>query len=346
MNLIDHLKATAGLDSAALGVLFALFGLATLFFFIVTPALFFVTHLERKLTADLQARVGPNRAGWAGLSQSLADLLKLLQKQGSQRPLILSWSTVETIALFSSLAVLPLGSAFLFLDPDMGAFLPVFSLCVFSLASVLQSLKSGEIRGNVGAIRGAAQFITGIVPAVLALGAVGVRAGGFRWSVIVSSQASHAMDWSIWTDPFQFLAFLVFVSSGLVILGVPPLHSAYSEVELNGGLSSSEFGHRLGVFRLSRMFAIFFWALISTSLFLGGWAGFTSFDAPFAAALEVLWVLVKALFLLFGVLLIARTIPRVRSDQVTDFTWRVITPMALLSLVGTAFWTLGKEWMK
>jgi len=322
--------------------LFGLVKLAITFGLLIIPSLFFMTHFERKLSADLQARVGPNRAGWAGATQSIADLLKLLQKDTRQKQPRWSWPTLQVVALFSILSVLPLGSSVLLLDTGMSGFLPFFSFSVYVLASVFYGLEQKKMEGGLSGLRVGAQFVSGLFPAMTALMAAGIRAGGFRWSDFVASQSSHLFGWAIFSDPFQFLAFVVFVASGLVILGVPPLHSGYSEVELRGGVTSFYSGSELGLFRVSRLFAAFYWAVFSTTLFLGGWSGLGELAPPVAGFAEVVWVLMKSFGLLFIILLVARSTPRVRADQVTDFAWKILCPLGLVALLGTAAWNAGR----
>lgn len=341
-------RAIFGLDSAPAWWV-ATLGLACTYWLVIIPSAAAISYFDRKLGADFQARVGPNRAGPSGALQPFADFLKLLQKRalkshGWRESL---WFGIHTMALYSTVAVLPLGSLALFVDTDMSAFIPFWAALVLAMGTMLLGLSQETVPGWFGGVRVAAQAVTGALPALVSLICVGVKAGGFRWSAIAGSQGFSPFSWTIFSDPFQCLAAVIFLVSGLVLLSIPPMDAGLSMADLHGGVGSHLFGRRLVLFRLGRFYGFFLWAEIAVVLFLGGWAlpsGLTEALRENEALwllqlLELIWVLLKTYLLMLLVIWVARVNPRSRVDQVTDFAWKVLSPFSLFALIGTALWS-------
>lgn len=316
--------------------------------FVIVPSGALMSYFERKLSADLQARVGPNRAGPIGILQPVADLLKLLQKEARGRWYWKEniWLGVHTMALYSTLAVLPLGSMALLVDTEMSAFLPFWSALVLALGTMLLGLSQDSVPGWFGGIRVAAQTLAGSFPALVTLLCVGVRAGSFRWSVLADSQGFTPWTWTLMSNPFQFVAFGVFVMSGLVLLAIPPLDGGMSMSDIHGGVSSHLHGRRLSLFHFGRFYGFFFWSVITVVLFLGAWALPSNLVSSFKASgafqilafIELIWLLAKTFILMLLITWVAKVNSRGRVDQITDFTWRVLSPFSLAALVGASLW--------
>ncbi|MDR3607473.1 MAG: NADH-quinone oxidoreductase subunit H [Oligoflexia bacterium] len=323
-------------------------GLLGVYAVVIFPSVALMSWLERKLIADFQARVGPNRAGPAGFFQPIADLLKLLQKDTryhwSWREGL--WLAVHTMALYSTVAVIPLGSSLIFVNTDMSAFLPFWAALVLALGTMLLGFSQKSVNGWFGGVRVGVQALAGALPALVCMLCAGVRAGSFRWTDLASSQGGLPLGWTAFSNPFQFVAFVVFVASGLVLLSIAPTSGGLSRIDLHGGVSAELSGRRLSLFRLGRFYVFFLWSVIAVVIFLGAWilpgnlAEIISQQiGPFSlAVIELVCVLVKAYALMMGVVWLSRVVPHGRVDQITNFAWRVLSPFSLAALMGAAIW--------
>ena len=341
-------KHTVGLPEGTPQWLVAAVALILVFSFVVLPSAAAISYLDRKLSADLQARVGPNRAGPAGILQPIADLLKLLQKQGGAgfKTSDTVWIAFQTMALYSTLALLPLGSLVLIVDTDMSVFLAFWATLLLSLGTLLMGLGQRSVPGWLGGMRVAAQASAASFPALLAVLCAGMRAGGFSWSAMIAAQGFSPLHWAALTNPFEFIAWVVFVISGLVLLNISPLDGGHGIQDLQGGVSSRLSGRRLSLVKLGRFYGFFLWSVMAVVLFLGGWSIPVSlFDAlreveawRTLQLLELAVLLLKTFALMITISMVGTVTPRLRSDQITDFCWKVLSPFALSALAGTALW--------
>jgi NADH-quinone oxidoreductase subunit H len=341
-------KSGIGLPTGTPLWVVAAIGIFLIYVLVIFPSGAIVSLVDRKLSADFQARVGPNRAGPAGILQPLADLLKFLQKEPSrewnwQETL---WLGIHTMALYSTVAVLPLGSAAILVNTDMSAFLPFWSALVLALGTMLMGFSQGTVSGWFGGVRLAAQALAGAFPALICVLCAGIRAGSFRWAAFASVQGASPLHWTATTNPFQFIAMIVFIAAGLVMMNVPPMDGGLSETDLHGGVSSDLSGRRLSLFRLGRFYGFFFWCQITVVLFLGAWTLpnwlieriSDGSEHVLREVIELLWLLFKTYALMIVLIWIARVNPRARVDQTTDFSWKVLSPFSLGALIGAALW--------
>ena len=327
--------------------LVASLGLILIYLVVILPSSVLIAYLDRKLGADFQARVGPNRSGPAGIFQPVADFLKLLQKdavrRGNKEKI---WLALQSMALYSTVAVLPLGSLCLLVDTDMSSFLPFWAALLVALGTLFLGFSQKTAAGWLGGVRVAAQAMAAAFPALVSILCAGVKVGGFRWSLFAKAQGAIPFFWTAFSNPFQFVAFVVFVISGLILLGIPPMDAPLSNPDLQGGISSRFFGRNLGLFQLGRFYSFFLWSVIAVVLFLGAWilpeslvnALNESQNFQALQILELLWLLGKTFGLMILVIWVARVNPRSRVDQITDFAWKILSPSAIGALVGASLW--------
>jgi NADH-quinone oxidoreductase subunit H len=321
---------------------------------VLVPSAGVINYVNRKFAADLQARVGPNRAGPAGMLQPLADFLKAIQKEFDSESLtfwqsVLFW--IQSVALYSTIAILPMGSLILTVDTDMGVFLAFWAALVMALMGLFLGLEQGTVPAWLSAVRLAVQGVAGTFPAVLALFCAGMQAGGLRWSQLIAAQGASPLSWMICRNPFEWLAFLVFVVSGMVLYSVAPMDSGLSRPDILGGISSPLLGRRRALFSFGRFYGFFLWCVIASALFLGGWSIpesvrdslMDSGSSTVVVALELITVLMKSYLLMIAANLIAKVNPRGRVDQITDFSWKVLSPAALATVILSALWVSGRQ---
>lgn len=327
--------------------------LLLLFSVVIVPGSWIFSYVERKLSADLQARIGPNRTGFGGFFQPLADLLKLLGKNVSRStsepyPGGGLWLVLRVFVLFASLATLPLSSGFLLMNSSMSVFLPLLALVLLGFVSLYSGVTHSRSEPVLGALRIGAQTLSGALPALLAILAAAMETGSYRWGAFHEVQGFLPYDWVAFASPFAFLSFFIFSLSGLVILGIPPLDSPFSRMELGGGMTGPMAGYRVAIYQITRFYGFLLWAVCATAIFLGGWNLPGGLEDLYRSELffltrqvsEALLVLCKSLVLMLAIVLLGKVTPRIRVDQITRFCWIVLTPTALLSLMGSVLWVV------
>ncbi|MCB2187931.1 MAG: NADH-quinone oxidoreductase subunit NuoH [Deltaproteobacteria bacterium] len=291
---------------------------------------------ERKLLARLQIRLGPNRAGWHGVLQPLADIVKLLTKEdlvprGADRVLFLLAPAVTALTAFVIAAVVPWGPPLVLfgrpvplvvLDLNVGALyvLAFSSLGVYGVA--LGGWASNSKYSLLGGLRAAAQMISYELPLGLALAPVILLAGSFNLREIVDAQSGL---------PFaltQPVAFVIFLLAAFAEAKRIPFDLPEAENELMAGFHTEYSGLRFGLYFLGEYVNMIVLGALVTVFFLGGWHG------PWLPA--PLWFLLKVFAVVFFMIWVRGTLPRLRWDQLMGLCWKVLTPLALVNLVITA----------
>lgn len=294
---------------------------------ILFPLSFLFSFAERKLVADLQARVGPNRAGAHGLLQAPADLLKELARTAPQRPTRRKsfWQGVFVIALYSSLGALPLGADLIAVDSEISALLPLLSFSVAVLAMTLTGLESHRYEEMLASLRQGYQHWSALIPALVSVLAVGIVAESLDWRRIGEAQSAGLITALVFQQPLLLFAFGSFQLSGMILLGVPPFQAARTGRALQDAQ---------GIGAFHEFYAFFAWCILSAALFLGGWEFLgLSEPGPVRSAIGIASVLFKAGVLFLGSKVVARALPQLRQDQMTDFAWKVLSPLAIGTLV-------------
>jgi len=311
---------------------------------VISVLMLFVAYLtlaERKILGRLQVRFGPNRVGPYGLLQPIADGIKSFTKEdiipaNADKPLFV---LAPMIALFSALslfAVIPFGGTvhvfgravkLVIGDVDIGL------LFVFAFATlgeygiVLGGWSSGNKYGVLGSLRAAAQMISYEVSLGLICMGTLILAGSLRLSDVVEAQAH------IWFVVYQPFAFLLYLVAGLAEINRTPFDMPEAESELACGFNIEYSSMKFALFFMAEYAHMVAVAALATTLFLGGWLGPFSSTMP---GLGPLWFFIKVCVLVFFFIWERGTFPRLRYDQIMQFGWKVLFPLALANVVVTA----------
>lgn len=283
--------------------------------------------VERRMLALWQDRYGPNRVGPFGLLQVAADMIKIFFKEDwippfADKKIFVLAPTIIMISILVSFAIIPFAPGILVTDLNIGLlfFLAMSSLGAYSL--VLGGWASNSKYSLLGALRGSAQMISYEVFMGLSLMGVVIMAGSFNMSDIVLAQKK------IWFFIPQFLGFVVFFISGLAETHRLPFDLPEAESELIAGYHSEYSGMKFGMFFVGEYLGITLISALTTTLFFGGWLGF-SFLPP------VVWFLLKMFAFILVFILLRASLPRPRYDQLMSFGWKILLPLSLLNLLVT-----------
>jgi NADH-quinone oxidoreductase subunit H len=311
--------------------------LGMVFFVILTLAAYLV-FAERKILAWIQDRKGPNRVGPFGLLQPLADLIKLLTKEdvvpaAADRWLFYLAPAMAAIPAILTFAVIPFGAPLtiagrplplLVADLNVGLlfFLALSSIAVYGVA--IGGWASNSKYSLLGGIRGLAQLISYELPMGLSLVPVVMLARSFSLTEIVAAQRDLPF---IVYQPLAFAIFLISIAAECKRI---PFDLPEAEGELVAGFHSEYSGMRFGLFFVGEYINIIVLGGLATTFFLGGWQG------PYL--LPVVWFSFKTLLFAFFFIWMRGTLPRLRYDQLMHLGWKVLTPLALLNILATAWW--------
>jgi|GEM_PF-3596466 len=309
--------------------------------FFIIPIVYLHGYIERKFAGDLQARVGPNRVGPAGALQGLADAIKLMQKgrPGELGRAEVFWFSCQIASLHLALAALPVAKELLLSDPDLGILIPLWGFAVLSVNAMMAGSARGRLQGVLFSVRTATQATLGLMPAVFVICSVAVHAGGFSWQAVLDAQGAFPFSWSLFANPFLFVGFFVFIVAGMIILSLPPFASSWGDSDLQRGQAGVA-GVGMAIMAVIRMQGRLIWSVMVASLFLGGWRLPGDSHGAFWG-LQMMVVGVKALFILLIISVIGAVMPRIRVDHVNELSWRVLGPVSLICLIGSALWSAG-----
>jgi NADH-quinone oxidoreductase subunit H len=311
--------------------------------------------LERKLSAWMQDRVGPNRVGPLGLLQPLADGVKLLLKEEVipdhvDRLLFLMAPGISVFTALLAFAVVPFGPVDDPAIPDFIRFIIapgidiglVFIFAVGSLAVygiVLGGWASNNKYSALGALRASAQVVSYEIPLGMSVLGIALLSGSLNLENIMHQQISGGLlGWNIW---FQPLAALMFFTASLAEANRLPFDLAECEQELVGGWHTEYSALKWALFFLGEYTHMITISFLTSIMFFGGWhfPGIAEPDSAYTGAWIVkLAVLGTKAFLFIWVIIMLRwTIPRFRFDQLMELAWRVMIPLSLANLLMVMF---------
>jgi len=311
---------------------------------ITTGWVAYATYLERKISAFMQARLGPMRVGPWGLLQPIADGIKLLTKEDfipedADRWIFFVAPYIAVVAAFIVMAVVPFGPDWAVItDVNIGVLFVLAVSSVGVLALILAGWSSNSKYALMGALRSSAQMVSYEVSMGMAIIGALMFARTLSLSGVVNAQASN----SIWFVFYQPIGFMIFLVSGIAENNRAPFDLPEAESELVAGFHTEYSGFRWSLFFMAEYAAMVVVTAVATTLYLGGWyfpwvykieiAGFHSLYV----AVSVFVFLAKAGLLLYLYFWLRWTLPRFRYDQLMDLGWKWMLPAALINIVVTA----------
>jgi NADH-quinone oxidoreductase subunit H len=293
-----------------------------------------LTWVERRLLGFLQDRLGPNRVGWQGSLQIVADMIKILFKQDwtprfSDRVVFVVAPVIVMATVLLAFAVIPFTPGFgIAADMNIGLlfFLGLTSLSVYGV--VLAGWASNSKFSLLGGLRAAAQMISYEVFMGLAVVGVVMLAGSFNLTDIVHAQRN------LWNVVPQCLGFVLFLIAGIAEAHRLPFDLPEGENELGAGFHTEYSSMKFGMFFVGEYAGIVLISAMTVVLYFGGWYG------PFLP--PALWFALKTGAFIFFFILLRAALPRPRYDQLMSYGWKLMLPLAVLNLAITGGVILGR----
>ena len=305
----------------------------------------YATYLERKISAFMQARLGPMRVGPWGLLQPIADGLKLLTKEdfipeNADRWIFFVAPYIAVVAAFIVMAVVPFGPDWAVItDVNIGVLFVLAVSSVGVLALILAGWSSNSKYALLGALRSSAQMVSYEVSMGMAIIGALMFARTLSLSGVVAAQASN----SIWFFFYQPIGFFIFLISGIAENNRAPFDLPEAESELVAGFHTEYSGFRWSLFFMAEYAAMVVVTAVATTLYLGGWYFPFVYRLTEARGFHNAYVVIslivfltKAGLLLYLYFWLRWTLPRFRYDQLMDLGWKWMLPAALINVVVTA----------
>lgn len=298
-----------------------------------------VMYAERKVIGFLHARIGPNRLGFAGVLQPVADVIKLLQKeiifpQNANRYLYIIAPMLAIAPSFAAWAVIPFAPHWVVANINAGTLylLAMTSLGIYGI--ILGGWASNSKYALLGAMRAAAQMISYELAMGFAIVGVLMAANTIKLQNIILSQSGGIWHW--YFIPL-FPLFLVYWISGVAETNRAPFDVSEGESEIVAGFHVEYAGMSFAIFFLAEYANMILISAIASIFFLGGWLSpfdhIPALQQAFAWVPAVVWLLLKMSIFLFVFLWIRATFPRYRYDQIMRLGWKVLIPVTLVWLV-------------
>ncbi len=319
--------------------------------FALLTAFAYMTLIERRVVAKMQGRLGPNRAGPAGMFQPVADALKMAFKEQiipsqAKKAIYLLSPTISVVVALCAFAVVPVGNSWIegktsVWDPVIGDInvgllwiLSISSLAVYGI--VLGGWSSGNRYSLLGSLRSAAQMVSYETSLGLALSGVLMWSGTLSMVGIVQAQR-HMGIWFILAQPLGFFLYLI---AGVAEVNRAPFDLPEAEQELTAGYLTEYSGLRWSLYQMAEYINMNTVSAVASTLFLGGWSFFGLERIP---VLSIVFFLVKVAIFLFLFIWLRATLPRIRYDRLMRLGWQLLLPLAVLNAVITAI-TVALDW--
>ncbi|MBZ0069312.1 MAG: NADH-quinone oxidoreductase subunit NuoH [Thiobacillus sp.] len=290
----------------------------------------YLTYAERKIIGWMQVRIGPNRVGFQGLLQPIADGLKLLMKEiiipsGANKGLFILGPILVLAPALAAWAVIPFTDTLVLSNINAGLLyvMAITSMGVYGV--IIAGWASNSKYAFLGAMRSAAQIVSYEIAMGFALVGVLMASQSLNIIDIVQGQAGGVHQWYIWP---LFPLFVVYLVAGVAETNRAPFDVAEGESEIVAGFHVEYSGMAFAVFFLAEYANMILVAALTTLMFLGGWLSPVTFLPD-----GIVWWLLKTGFVLFLFLWFRATFPRYRYDQIMRLGWKVFIPITIVWIV-------------
>jgi len=296
----------------------------------------YLTYAERKVIGYMQVRLGPNRVGYAGLLQPIADALKLIMKEviipsQSNVYLFLIAPVLAIAPAIAVWAVIPFDDGMVIADINAGLLyiLAISSIGVYGI--VIAGWASNSKYAFLGALRSSAQKVSYEIAMGFALVTVIMTAGSMNLTDIVMGQQGGMLSW-YWIPLLPM--FVVYFISGVAETNRAPFDVAEGESEIVAGFHVDYSGMTFAVFFLAEYAMMILISFLTAIMFMGGWLspfeGIPGLETLFSFVPGLAWLALKVFFLLFVFLWFRATFPRYRYDQIMRLGWKILIPLTIL----------------
>lgn len=315
----------------------------------------FAVWLERKVSAHMQDRLGPMRVGWHGWLQTIADLIKLIQKEdilakANDKPLFNLAPVLVFAGTYAAFAAIPFSSYYIGSNLDLGIFF-IIGISGLVVAGILMAGWSSNNKYSLlGAMRAAAQIVSYEIPTILVVLTVVMITRTMNLHTLSEMQTGYFWNWYIFGGPgtglekflfipLMIIGFLVIYTSSLAEVNRTPFDIPEAESELVSGYHTEYSGMKFAMFFLAEYANMFAVSAIVTALFLGGYQspiGYlgNSLGAAWLIPFEqFFWFAFKGAFFVFVQMWLRWTLPRLRVDQLMALCWKYLIPIAFVNLI-------------
>ncbi len=326
-------------------------GLLVLMLF-VAPFAGIISFVERRIAARIMDRIGPNRVGPQGILQWLADGVKSLLKEDivpaqADSVLFRLAPYLVFVGMFAAFVVVPFSSGLIAADLNIGIFYLIAVTSIVVVGIMMSGWASNNKYSLLGGMRSAAQIVSYEIPAGLSILAVVILSGSLSIQGIIKAQGAYPWQWFLFQNPLMPVAFVSLFIASLAEGNRTPFDIPEAESELVSGYSTEYSGMRFVFFYFEEWANLYLIAAVSTSLFLGGWNLPPAVDAWAATKgvillhlLQFLIFFVKAMVIVFIIIQLRWTLPRVRVDQLMALCWKYLTPIGFVVALGVATWSV------
>jgi len=348
--------STAG---TVLGAGLAMFLACLAVFGFVNVFALFAVWLERKVSAHMQCRLGPMEVGPHGVLQTIADGVKLTVKEDiipkvADKPLFIIAPAIVFAGTFIRFVPLPFSQYATAADLNLGLFFIASVGSVEVLGVIMAGWSSNNKWSLLGTIRTATQMVSYEIPIGIAFVTVAVSAGSLSLNEIVGQQEGWFFNWFVFRNPFLMTVSIVYLIAALAECKRSPFDLPEAESELVSGFHTEYSGIRFALFFLAEYAAMYIVSAVAVVIFLGGWwsgipaidqigmgQGASTFEVVLGILIKAHVLIGKAIGIVFVQMWIRWTLPRVRLDQMMYLCWKVLLPISLVCLVGSAMWDLA-----